>query len=282
MISNNGKVYIKRFLAGQVPAIAGCVAYGLGGAAENAADTALQFEIGRAPITVVSYDFVTDKVIFKAVLPDDFSASIYEVALFSQMENPTAGNFGSKVLASFDSDSENWTDSTTSAPGTYSTTTARIGGDSLRLAPAASATQGFVLNDILFDLSGNSGSDLIKLAYNTSSNASSVVIRFRTDASNYYSFTTATPTAGYRIDTFSKGNAVVTGTPSWANITGIEVRVTATAGGTATVDFDGVRIEDTDTVNPEYVMVSRELLSVPFTKTAGKTQEVEFSLGVSV
>lgn len=282
MITADGRVYTMRYLAGQVPAIGTCIAYGIGGSAESTTDTSLQFEVGRADVVLSSPDFINNRIIYKAVLPDDFSAKVYEVALYSQLENPVAGNFGSKVLASFDSDSETWTDASTAAAGTYSTTNARIGGDSLRLAPAASGTAAFVLNNVLFDLSGNSGSDVFKLAYQVGSNVSSVQVRFRTDASNYYSFTLTTPSAGYRIDTFSKGNAVVTGAPSWDSITGIEVRVVATAGGAATVDFDGIRIEDTDSINPEYVMVAREVLSTQFIKTEGKTQEIEFSLAVSI
>lgn len=282
MITTNGRLYAIRYLAGHVPAIGSCIAYGIGGSAENVNDTALQFEIGRAEVVLASPDFVNNRIIYKAVLPDDFSAKVYEVALFSQLENPLAGNFGSKVLASFDSDSETWTDASTAAAGTYSNTNSRIGGDSLRLAPAASSTAAFVLNDVLFDLSGNSGSDIFKLAYQVGSNVSSVQIRFRTDASNYYSFTLTSPGAGYRIDSFSKGNAVVTGSPSWENITGIEVRVVATSGGAAVVDFDGIRIEDVDTVNPEYVMVARDLLSTQYVKTEGRTQEIEFSLAVSI
>lgn len=281
MITTNGKTHIKRYLAGHVPSIAQCIAYGIGGSAESAADTSLQFEVGRAEIMLTSYDFANDRLIFKAVLPEAFSAQIYEVALFSQFDNPLAGNFGSKVLASFDSSTETWTKDTDGSAAVYSTSTARLGGDSLSLSAAASTVVGYVLNDVIYDMSGNSGSDVFKFAYNASANVSVVTLRFRTDASNYYLFNTY-PSAGYKIDTFTKGSAVVTGNPSWSNITSIEVRVQATAGGTAVVDFDGIRIEDTDTVSPEYVMVSRELLATQFTKTEGKTQEVEFSLSVNV
>lgn len=283
MITDDGRIYIKRYLAAQVPSIAACIAVGIGGTAESAAHTSLQFEMERAEVSLTSFDFLNDRVVFKAILPDDLSGKIYEVALFSQMENPVAGNFTSKIIATFDSDSEEWTKDTDGSAATYTTANARIGGDSLSLTPAASTTVGFVLNDILYDLSGNSGSDVVKLAYNAGANVSALTIRFRTDASNYFSYATTGPAAGYRIDTFTKGSATITGTPSWDNITSIEVRVTATAGiGGAAVDFDGIRIEDVDTVNPEYVMVSRELLSSPFLKEEGKVQEIEFSLGVSV
>lgn len=288
MITTNGKVYIKRYLAAQVPTIAQSIAFGLGGASESAADSTLQFEIGRGDVTITSYDFSADKVIFKAVLPEDLSGKIYEVGLFSQTENSLAGNFSSKLIASFDSGTEVWVDSSSGGAAVYtlattSSTFPRLGGDSLKAAPAASQTQGYVLNDLNIDLSGNSGADVFKFAYNVSGVVpDSVTIRFRTDASNYYYFTQNTPSAGYHIDTLLKGNALVQGTPTWSSITGIEVVVVAAAGGSAVVDFDGIRIEDTDTVNPDYVLVSREVLSTPYEKVEGKTQEIEFSLVVSV
>lgn len=283
MLTTEGKVYVKRFLAMQVPAIAQCIAFGVGAKAEAVGDTELQFETGRVDVTLTSYDFATDRLIFKAILPEDLAGKIYEVALFSQTENPMAGNFASKVLASFDSDSEEWVKDSDGSAAVYTTSNSRVGADSLRVAPALNATDAFVLNDMIYDLSGNSGADVIKLAYNISGGSpGSVGVRFRTDASNYYSFTTTAPATGYRVDSFTKGSAVVTGNPSWESINGIEVRVTAGGVAVPNVDFDGIRIEDTDTVNPEYVMVSRELLATPFVKTDGKVQEIEYSLNVSV
>lgn len=282
MITTNGKIYVKRYLAGHVPAIATCIAYGIGRKAEAAGDQSLEFEIGRAEVTLTSYDFVNDRLIYKAVLPDSLTANVSEVALYSQMENPVAGNFASKVLASFDSLSENWTNVADNTPGGYTAVNARIGGDSLAVTPGANSSAGFVLNDVLYDLSGNSGADIFKFAYNVGSNVSAVQVRFRTDASNYYYYNIASPSAGYKIESYAKGNALVAGTPDWSTINSIEVRVNATTGGAASVEFDGIRIEDTDTINPDYVMVARDVIATPFTKVQGRTQEVEFSLGVTV
>lgn len=275
MITNDGKLHIKRMLA--AAPIGRSIAIGLGGAAENVVDTSLNFEIARATVNLVSFDYVNNKLIFKASIPQEFSGKIYEVGLWSSTANSAAGEFTSRLLTTFDSDTEVWT------TGTFQTTNARIGANALRLAPLASATATSALGSIFADFSGNSGADKFSIAYfNGNAFVSSLRVRFKTDASNYYTISVATPSTGYQISQVAKSAAVNTGTPSWSTITSIEVEVVATAGGAAAVDFDGLRVEDVDTLNPDYVMVARELLAAPVTKTAGRVQDIEFSLPVTV
>lgn len=269
-------------MAGHVPAIGGAIAVGIGSKAEVGTDTSLQFEMDRAEVTLTSYDFVNDKLIFKAPLPAEFAGKIYEVALYSQMENPQAGGYGSRLLTSFDSITETWINPVDGVESVFATSSARIGLDRLLLSTAASSTATSRLQDLFLDLSGNSAADNFVMAYEAGTNVASVSVRFMTDADNYYTITRNAPASGYRFDTFSKGSAVATGNPSWANIGMIQVSVTATAAGSANVYFDGIRVEDTDTINPEYVMVARELLPQPYTKTEGKVQEIEFALAVNI
>lgn len=278
MLTTVGKTQIKKYLAKQSPDIARAIAIGIGGGAESASDTILNFEIARATITLVSYDFVNNLLIFKASIPQEISAKVYEVGLFSQASNTAAGNFTSKLITTFDSTTEVW------SAGAFNSTNTRIGADSLRLNPATSATVTATMTDLISDYSGNSGSDTFVIAFNnTNANVSAIRFRFKTDASNYYTFTVGSPTTtGYRIVSLAKSAGVATGTPNWANITALEVEVVATGGGSATVDFDGIRVEDIDTINTDYVMVSRELLSSPVTKTEGKVQDIEFSLAVTI
>jgi hypothetical protein len=257
------------------------LAFGIGDKVEDVLDRKLQFEIGRADITVTAYDFVNNQLVFKAPLPDDLEGTVYEIALFSQETNSLAGDFGSVLLTSFDSDEEDWIDPTSGAASAFSTTNTRVGADSLRLVATASTTTRSVLEGVAFDFSGNTSADKFVLACNVSANVSNVKLLLKTDNSNYYTIT-YTPAAGYRFSGQSLGSAVPTGSPDWEDINMMEVQVTATSGGSATIDFDGIRIEDTDTPNPEYVMVSRELLSVPFVKDSGRIQAIEFAINVSV
>lgn len=283
MLTTDGKIYIKRYLAGFVPKIAQSIAFGLGGKAEAVGDTKLQFEVDRADISLTSYDFVNNKLIFKAPLPDEYAGTIYEVALFSTPSNAAAGDYGSRMLTTFDSETEGWVDTPTSTDSTFSTTNIRIGVDGLRQAPAASTTKTDSLKEILMDLSGYSAADRFVVAFNNNNaNATSVRIRLMTDSTNYYDLVFPNPATGYQVLELTKGAATANGTPSWSNITEIRAVTIAGAGGAAQVDFDGLRIDDSDTVSSDYVMVSRELLATPFIKQAGRSQEIEFALDVSV
>src|SRR5215216_3335591 len=107
MITTAGKTHIKRFLAGMEPDFARAIAFGVGEAPEQLTDTALYYEIGRTPITLTSYDFVGDRLILKADLEEGFDGVLYEYGLYSR-EDSSAGDYGSRLVASFDSDTEAW------------------------------------------------------------------------------------------------------------------------------------------------------------------------------
>jgi hypothetical protein len=277
MLTTKGKQHIKRYLARQVGDIARSISVGAGSVSESTSHSALQFEWGRADIVLVSYDYVNDRVVFKTTLPTEMSGKIYEVAIWSQTQSTSAGEFTSKLLSSFDSAGEVW------SGGSFQAANARLGVDALRLAPAASATVTSTLTDLFLDLSGNSGADTFTIAYyNSNANVANFKVRFRTDNSNYYTIQVTSPATGYQVATVAKSAATATGNPSWANITSIQMEAVATSGGSAAIDFDGLRIEDTDTIDPNYVMVARELLGAPVTKVAGRPMDIEFNLPVTL
>lgn len=283
MITVDGQTHIKRYLAGFVPNIAESIALGLGDKVENSADVKLQFEVDRTDILLTSYDFVNNKLIFKAEVPEDFAGTIYEVGLYSSPTDATAGEFGSRIITTFDSATEEWVDATDAAPGTFNTTTVRIGADTLRQTPASLGTKTDALKDISMDLSGYSGADKFVLAYNVgNANTSSLRVKFHTDATNYYELQLGVQTAGYKVVEVLKSAAVATGTPDWSNITEIRVTTNSAGTGASQIDFDGLRIDDADSISTDYVMVSRELLAVPFVKQEGMTQEVEFALNIAI
>lgn len=276
-------MHIKRYMAGFVPSIAQSVAFGIGTKAEAADDNKLQFEVERSDIVLTSYDFINDRLVFKAPVADNFSGTIHEVALFSAQTNEVAGEFGSKLLTTFDSTTEDWANPTTAIESAFAAGTGRVGIDSLHQEPAAGGSVTDALTELFLDLSGHSAADKFLFAFNVNNaNVSSINFKFMTDASNFYQFNVGAQTTGYKIVEAAKSTAVVTGTPDWENITEMRVSTFSTAGGSASVDFDAIRIDDVDTINPDYVMVSRELLSAPFVKQEGKTQEIEFSLAVNV
>ena len=54
--------------------------------------------------------------------------------------------------------------------------------------------------------------------------------------------------------------------------------VTATAGGTASVDIDGLRIEDVDANREESALISRAVLGSPIVKTVGLPLDIEYAI----
>jgi len=277
MITTKGKLIVKRYLAKQIADIARSISVGVGQTAESTSSTLLQFEMGRSDINIVSFDYVNNKLVFKASIPQELSGKIYEVGIWSQPTSTAAGNYTSRLLTSFDSASEVW------STGTFQSANARLGADALRLAPSASATAVSAMTNLFLDLSGNSGADQFNIAYyNGNAFTANFKVRFKTDASNYYTIQVTSPATGYQVSVVNKSAATTTGAPSWANITSIEVEVVATSGGAAAFDFDGLRIEDTDTIDSNYVLVARELLGSPVTKVAGRVMDIEFSLPVTV
>jgi len=277
VITTKGKLIVKRYLAKQIADIARSISVGVGQTAESTSSTLLQFEMGRSDINIVSFDYVNNKLVFKASIPQELSGKIYEVGIWSQPTSTAAGNYTSRLLTSFDSASEVW------STGTFQSANARLGADALRLAPSASATAVSAMTNLFLDLSGNSGADQFNIAYyNGNAFTANFKVRFKTDASNYYTIQVTSPATGYQVSVVNKSAATTTGAPSWANITSIEVEVVATSGGAAAFDFDGLRIEDTDTIDSNYVLVARELLGSPVTKVAGRVMDIEFSLPVTV
>lgn len=275
-------MHIKRFLAGMEPDLGRAIAFGVGEAPETLADTSLYYEIGRTPVSLVTYDFTTDKLVFKASLEEGFDGVLYEYGLYSR-EDSSAGEFGSRLVTSFDSDTEAWFQG--GAVATYRTTSTRIGNDSVVVTATTSGNTTVTFPDVTMDFSGYSAADLFSFAfYNDNTNLSSLRYRFYTDASNYYDFSFNNGNFGtaFNIVRIPKGNATVTGVPNWATITKIEVTAFSTGAGASSVGLEAVRIEDVDTVDQGYVLVARAVLTVPFSKIAGRTQEIEFPLGVNI
>lgn len=283
MITTEGTLHVKRYMAGYVPSIALSMAFGVGESEESLDSTSLDFEVGRSDVDIIGYDFEQDKLIFKATLDEGFDATLYEVALYSLPANIQSGEFGSRLLSSFDSETEFWTQA--GSPATYTTENTRIGLDSVQVSPAASGSITVSQNDIVMNLSGYSAADEFAFAfYCNNGNASTIRLRLKTDNSNYYDITipSASITSGFNIVRIPKGAAVATGAPAWEFITGMDVAVNAKSSGSVTVNLEGIRIEDMDTVAPDYVLVARSKLALPFEKFAGRTQEIEFPIGVTV
>lgn len=259
------------------------MAFGVGTATESAGDIALNLETSRSPLNLTSYDFVENRLVYKATVPDEYVGKIYEVGLYSLEASPLSGEFGSRNISTFDSETEVWADPADGTVTPFSTTNTRIGSDSLRHSHAASTTLTSALRELTIDLSGYSAADSFTIAYNVgTANTSQLSVRFMTDASNYYYYNLGSQTTGYKIVSVNKGSALVQGAPSWSEITEIRVVTTSGATGATTIDFEAIRVEDRDSQNLDYILVARKVLPIPVTKVSGMALEVEFYLDVNI
>ncbi len=277
LLTNKGIQQILRVMTSQVGRIGEAIAVGVGTTAANVNNDSLEFETSRSRISIMSPDFVTKELVFKTTLPSEFIGVIYEAGLFSLQNNANSGNYESRVLVSFDSDAEAWP-----ANAEWQTANARIGSNSLRISPSTSATENLTLENMYLDLLGYGDTDEFKLAYWVSSaNCSNIKLKLMTSVSDYYTLTISTPSSGYHVNTFNKGDFTITGSPTWSNITSVDVAATATSGGAVNVDFDGLRIEDSDSFNPDYFLVSRAVLSSPLVKDNSAPMDIEYRLDAS-
>lgn len=265
MITSQGKSVIFRYLTGYLPRIGQSIAIGIGSTSENVNDTNLSFETERIPVTLVSTDIVNNKIIFKGTVPQEYVGYIYEVAVWYGSPPNTAGS--SALIIEFDSDTEAW------SPATWNTALARIGTDALQVAGGSSST----LRDFSLDLSAYSDADFISLAYYADAAINNVSVTFNTDDTNYYTYTFAAAT-GYEVKSFGKNLMTATGTPDWSNITAITVSAT----GTGNVVFDGIRVEDNDTLSNDYALVARSVLSSPKFKTDDSEMDIEYALVINI
>lgn len=277
MITATGKTFIKRYLAGQGGNMVGALSVGIGGTAATINDSRMQFEIARVSVDVINYDFSTDQLIFKGTLDETVEGKIYEVGIWTAENNMALGAQQARLITSFDSVTEDWTNETVDS------TVTRIGVDSLKHAPAASGSSSSVLTIPNLDMSEYSSVDSFILAFNVdNTNCASAKFRLRTDSSNYYEYSVTSPATGYQFATIAKGSAVVTGTPNWEDINEVEIVTTAKSSGSASVEYDGLRIEDFDSTDPEYGLIARYIPASPITKVAGIVQDFEYALPVSI
>lgn len=278
LLTTEGKRLILRYLAGQSPSLGGAIGLGVSSVAATVNDATLGFEINRVPVSLKNADYTTNVVLFKGTIDQDVSFSIYEAGLWSTAANSLSGEFDSRLITTFDTDLEDWTNVT------VDTTANRTGPDAVRVNAAISSTTQTRL-DVDMDLSGYSANDTFLLAFSKpNNNISTIKLIFEDVVSGGSISLTKTVSSlptGYNVLAFKKGDFTASGTISWDSISRMGFDVTA--GGTAGyVILDGLRVEDLDTPNQDFVLVSHTILSSPLVKSDTAPMDVEYALDFNV
>jgi hypothetical protein len=300
MITKFGKRFLTNYLAGNADFGKKELAFGIGNTAANAEgnDTRLNFEFYRVPVTIGSIDITNTgteqspvyvyKAVYQATIPQDVAGVISEIALYPASRT-SKNNFDSNLITQFDNNLL-WTDSEGFNPQLQLNTSqivSKIGENMVYVQTPASTAKEYTTPLANLDLSGYSVNDSIAIAYKKAdNNVSKIRLKFYS-SDTQFCFVDFTPEAlGSTPDKlqsktlnnlFSNTSATP---PDFKNIIKLGLEVTANSSGVTTVYFDGIRINDEDTFDPNYGMISRSVLTGGniITKTSGRQVDVEYKL----
>lgn len=290
MITKFGKRFLTDYVAGNANFSGKDIALGISSTAATVNDTRLEFEIYRLPVNLSSINIEDDGVggfnyfaIYKTTIPQDISGVISEIGLYPGIRK-SLNLYDSKFVTSFENN-VTWVDGSNNSPGlepNSPTFLSKIGENMVRFNVTSSTSKEYANSIVLLDLSGYSVNDSLSLAYKKAdNNVSKIRIKFYSTATAYY-YADFTPSGanGDKIESVSMSTVFnnIVGSPDLTNITKIGIEVTAGSSGNAVVYFDGLRINDEDTFDPQYGLIARHVLSTPLQKPSGRPVDIEYKL----
>ena len=155
------------------------------------------------------------------------------------------------------------------------------------ITATASTSKEYNNSQTFYDLSGYSVNDSIAIAYKKmDTNLSRIRVKFYSSDLSYcwVDFTPESGT-GDKITPLTLNNLFSNTTatqPDIASIVKVGVEATAGAGGSTTVYLDSIRINDEDTFDPYYGLISRSVLTGTdiLTKVSGRQVDIEYKLAL--
>lgn len=295
MITKFGKRFLTNYIAGNSDFNSKDIALGIGSTAANVDgnDTRLEFEFYRLPVTLGSINIESDGLggfnyyaIYKTTIPQDISGVISEIGLYPGLRKST-NSYDSKFITSFENNST-WFDSSSNNPqlranSTSPAFTAKIGESMVQFDVAQSTTKEYKNSIVNLDISGYSVNDSLSIAYKkVDTNVTNIRVKLYSSSTQYY-YADFTPLSGTgdKIQSVSMSTVfsnVSATAPDANNITMIGIEVTAGSGGATAVYFDGLRINDEDTFDPQYGLIARSVLATPLQKPSGRPVDIEYKL----
>ena len=293
MITKFGKRFLTDYIAGNSTFNTKDIALGIGSTSATENDTRLEFEFYRLPVSLGSINIEDDGVggftysaIYKTTIPQDISGVISEIGLYPGQRAST-NSYDSKFITSFENN-YTWLDSSNNSPQLKANNTtdpflSKIGEHMVQFDVAQSSSKEYINSIVNIDLSGYSVNDSLTLAYKKKdNNVTKIRVKlYSSDTQYYYADFTPTSGTGDKIQSISMNSVfsnISATAPDPTNITKIGIEVTASSGGATTVYFDGLRINDEDTFDPSYGLISRSLLSTPLQKPSGRPVDIEYKL----
>jgi hypothetical protein len=296
IITKFGKRFLTNYLAGNTDFAKKDMAFGIASNSDYAVSSSnsrLGFEFYRIPVSYGSIDIQPDgsggfnySVIYKTTIPQDVAGIVKEVGLYPGLRT-SANNYDDKFISDFE-DNTLWTLSSDGVtfPAIVASNSPRIGKYLVEMSTSGSSSSVQYNTSVnTLDVSGYSVNDTLTFAfYEADANLSSIKIRFYSSATDYYEAqVSGDGSAGNRIKSVALGTMLnnPVNNPDAKAISKIGIVVTSDSGGAATVYLDGIRINDEDTFDPSYGLVSRSALITPLNKLAGRQVDVEYRLDLS-
>ncbi len=283
VITKYGKRFLTNFIAGTDSFSSKAMAFGVDSTAATENDTRLGFEFYRTPVLFGSTDIQTANettsysVVYKATIPQDVAGYITEVGLYPQFRE-SQSSFDSKFILDFESQLD-WTNTPL-----ITLDESRIGEYLLKMSSNATSAKEYKTNIQALDLSGYSVNDTLRLAFiKYDANLQNIIIKFYSSDLDFYSVTISPASGtGYKLSSgitldnlFSNAS---TANVDPTNINKIGITITPTSGQSTSVGLDALRINDEDTFNPNFGLISRSILTTPLVKLAGRQVDVEYRL----
>ena len=283
VITKYGKRFLTNFLAGRDSFSSKSMAFGIDSTSALDTNTRLGFEFYKTPVLFGSTDIqtlndiTTYSIVYKATIPQDVAGYITEVGLYPEYKE-SLSSYDSKFIADFDNQLD-WTNTPL-----ITTTSARVGQYLLNMSSNGTSAKEYKTNVQAIDLSGYSVNDTLKLAYvKNDVNLQNIIIKFYSSPLDYYSVTVSPESGtGYKIssdiplDNLFSSSSTLNVDPS--NINQIGITITPVSGQSTSAGLDALRINDEDTFDPNFGLISRSILSTPLVKLAGRQVDVEYRL----
>lgn len=295
IITKFGKRFLTEHLAGITSFNYKDIAIGIANGTDypvSDANSRLGFEFYKSPVNFGSVDIQPDgldysySLVYKTSLPQDVVGTIKEVGLYPSV-GVSRSSYDSRFLSTFENNLD-WKDSDGYNPSLIESTVPRIGNYLISIGMSSgdtvSVSKEYTSSLGVFDLSGYSVNDSLSLAFNkVDSNASAIKIKFYSSPTDYFyvSLSIASLSIGNNIVNVSLSDVFnnSSGTPDATNISTIGIELTrASASSQSYVYLDALRINDEDTFDPAYGMISRSVLATPIEKIAGKPIDIEYKI----
>jgi len=292
VITDAGYSIIRNYLAGRAANWAGSIAVGaLNNESPQSTDTQLEFQTARLPVSLLAVD--GNEIIMSAELTEEFEGRIFELGIFPSAINEAASGYDGSLITNF---SETWEDGfgtpldSSYYDGDEDTFGGRVGYRNIIIDDNIS----YAVYENTIDITGYSDFDSISILYRIDDAGDDRTIRI-----NFYDDQLPTPgvrsadfvcdasSTGYK--TTSKLIGVFTETGNFnGQVSKIELENVDILSGNATVYLDSIKIDDLDTNNPNFALVSRALVGSVggnayndyFQKVSGSNLTIEYRMAV--